>query len=788
MIHGVFHFGDCAINIASRELVRGGERVNLAPVVFDCLAYLIEHRDRAVGRDELVAAVWGKASVSDAVMGKTILTVRRAIGDTAEEQRYLRTVPRFGYQWNAPTRHEPSSISTSTPEPETVVPPAPVTQPAPEPRRPHPWFYAVVALAILLGGLTYLRSRAPATAAPAAPAEALAADVTVVLPVEVAAGNEDAWLRLGLMDFIASRLRTAGVTVLPSDNVVRLVPAGTSRDVALATARGIAVRSHAVATTVRRAGDAWFVRAEVVEPDGSERAAQAEGDSAMAAGAQVADQLLDLFGRRRPAASLAALTQTELLQRVDAARLASDPAHARALIAAADAATQASPQVQLRLAQIDLRTGQFEASRDRLARLIDQVSVESDPVLHARLQSYWCIALARTNRMDAAVPACDRAITLLEPAGQPDELGRVYNDRGIIRMLRHEYDLAAQDFARARVASNLAGDALQLTRVEGNESNLEMAQGRYAEAVTIQQRIGERFERFGMHNDAVVAFDNQTETHLALLQPLEALKSNDRALAVIDRVADASVRYLTKLQRADALALNGRLGEARQLLDEVLHEAEGAQYAPERANARTSQAQLNLDAGRAGDALLLARQALPDLPAPPYGAVRAQAWLYAIRSLLALGRVDESSGETRAFGAWAAGEDDPDVALAAKLALAEQAAAERRDDEARVAYDEALAIAGRHSVPARLVEAAGSYGRWLVAHGDLPRAATVIGLVARHADGDYDSAVLQLALYRALGQEAAARNALAAVRRLAGERPVPVDGRPAGDGGAIQPQ
>jgi DNA-binding winged helix-turn-helix (wHTH) protein/tetratricopeptide (TPR) repeat protein len=777
MIHGVFHFGDCAINIAARELLRGGERVNLSPVVFDCLAYLIEHRDRAVGRDELVAAVWGKAGISDAVMGKTILVARRAIGDTAEEQRYLRTVPRFGYQWGAPTRFEPPAADA--PAPVAAVPVA--VPPARTPRAP---LYAMLALLALAGALIWLRSRDTVTTM-APPAAALAADVTVVLPVDVAANADDGWLRLGLMDYIATRLRAAGVTVLPSDNVVRLVPAGTARDAAVALARGVAVRSHVVAGAVRRAGDAWFVRAELIEPDGATHAAQAQTDNAIGAGAQVADQLLDLLGRRRPDAAPGAtgLSLAERLQRVDAARLAGDPAQARALIAAADTLTQAAPEMQLRLAQIDLRGGAFEASRDRLATLVAHVSAEAEPLLHARAQSYYCIALARTNRMDAALPACDRAIALFEPAGRPDELGRVYNDRGIIRLLRHEYDLAARDFAQARVASNLAGDALQLTKVEGNESTLEMAQGRYAEAVAIQQRIGERFARFGMHNEVVASLNNQTDTHLALLQPLEALKTNDRALALIDRVADASIRYLTKLQRADALARNGRLGEARQLFDEVLHEADGAPYAPERAIARTGQAGLNLAAGRAGDALLLARQALPDLPAPPYGTVRADAWLIAIRSLHALDRTGEAAEETRAFAAWSAGDDDPVVTLYARLAVAEQAAAERRDADARHAYDDALAGAKRWGVPNALAEAAGSYGRWLLARGELSQAATVLGLVARYAEADYDCAVLQLSLYRTLGQEGAARNALATVRRLAGERPVPPD-----NGAATQAQ
>jgi len=93
----LLRFGDCTLDIAARELRRAGERIDLPPVVFDCIAYLVAHRDRAVGRDELVAAVWAKATISDTMLGKAILAARRAVGDTAETQAFLRTVPRFGY-------------------------------------------------------------------------------------------------------------------------------------------------------------------------------------------------------------------------------------------------------------------------------------------------------------------------------------------------------------------------------------------------------------------------------------------------------------------------------------------------------------------------------------------------------------------------------------------------------------------------------------------------------------------------------------------------------------------
>ncbi|HEY5782074.1 MAG TPA: winged helix-turn-helix domain-containing protein, partial [Lysobacter sp.] len=77
-----YRFGPFELDAASRELSRDGERVALPPKSFECLAYLIAHRDRAVGRDELIAAVWGRVEVSDAVVAQTLLRARKALDDT----------------------------------------------------------------------------------------------------------------------------------------------------------------------------------------------------------------------------------------------------------------------------------------------------------------------------------------------------------------------------------------------------------------------------------------------------------------------------------------------------------------------------------------------------------------------------------------------------------------------------------------------------------------------------------------------------------------------------------
>ena len=98
----VYRFGEYCLDPAMRELRQGGLEVSLPPKSFDCLVYLVEHRDRAVGRDELISAVWGRVDVSDAVLAQTLLRARRSVGDTGAGQTTIRTIPRFGYRWAAP--------------------------------------------------------------------------------------------------------------------------------------------------------------------------------------------------------------------------------------------------------------------------------------------------------------------------------------------------------------------------------------------------------------------------------------------------------------------------------------------------------------------------------------------------------------------------------------------------------------------------------------------------------------------------------------------------------------
>ena len=94
-----FRFGDYALDVARRELRRGATLVAIEPQVFDVLVYLVENRNRVVSKDDLIAAVWGGRIVSESTLTSRINAVRKAVGDSGEQQRVIRTVARKGIRF-----------------------------------------------------------------------------------------------------------------------------------------------------------------------------------------------------------------------------------------------------------------------------------------------------------------------------------------------------------------------------------------------------------------------------------------------------------------------------------------------------------------------------------------------------------------------------------------------------------------------------------------------------------------------------------------------------------------
>ena len=94
-----FIFENHTLNTDRRELRRGCELVAVEPQVFDLLIYLLTHRDRVVSKDDLFASVWAGRVVSDSTLTSRINAARKAIGDSGEDQKLIRTVARKGFRF-----------------------------------------------------------------------------------------------------------------------------------------------------------------------------------------------------------------------------------------------------------------------------------------------------------------------------------------------------------------------------------------------------------------------------------------------------------------------------------------------------------------------------------------------------------------------------------------------------------------------------------------------------------------------------------------------------------------
>ena len=110
----LFSFKDFALDGERRELRSRGTIVPIEPQVFDLLVYLIQNRDRVVSKGDLIASVWGGRIVSDSTLDSRINAVRKAIGDSGEQQTLVRTIPRKGIRFVGEVLQEQES-SEATP-------------------------------------------------------------------------------------------------------------------------------------------------------------------------------------------------------------------------------------------------------------------------------------------------------------------------------------------------------------------------------------------------------------------------------------------------------------------------------------------------------------------------------------------------------------------------------------------------------------------------------------------------------------------------------------------------
>src|SRR5580704_9821279 len=176
--NSVVRFGTYEVSLQSGEVRKSGLRIRVQQQPLKLLEVLLEHPGEVVTREELRSRVWPNESFGDfdQALNIAIGKLRSALGDSAENPRFIETLPKRGYRFIAdvsvldadarPKRSESASGDLPAAEPGHTLQVAGVAV-APK-RRQWPTRGVVVGLALVLSlsilsvWLFHSRGRAPA--------------------------------------------------------------------------------------------------------------------------------------------------------------------------------------------------------------------------------------------------------------------------------------------------------------------------------------------------------------------------------------------------------------------------------------------------------------------------------------------------------------------------------------------------------------------------------------------------------------------------------------------------
>jgi len=768
-------FGLFTLDPATRELRKSGTLVALPPRAFACLALLLEHRDRALPRDELIETLWNGRGATDVQLAQLILQCRRAVDDDGQAQRVIRTVAGFGYRWAAELRQAGVETSASPLPPveprDAAVDPIvaePPHVPSARRRRSGIIFVCVLAL-VLAASIALWRSMQTRIVLPVV-------ERVLVTPLRI--DDSDAgWLRLGGLDVVVERLRHHQVPVLSSETSVALLQkfatdASSSIDsIAPLQLRAAAEASAVVQLAAHRDGADWIAEAVLTRSNAPSLQTSERSADPIAALRALADRISAALGHpvAEPGVAPGSDAVATTLQQARAELLANQPQRARELLLANPALVHDEPLLRQQLADVDIRAGRYAEARTALDALLATPGL--DAAFHAQLLNARGMVSVRGGRFAEAGTDFSAAIDLLGAHGDALALGRAYSGRGVSRTSLQDYAGALADDAQARAAYERSGDLGSVARVDSNIGALEILRGHMAQAETYLQPALARFRDIGFVQERVNTLQLLYVAARSQLKRAAAASAIDEDWSLRARIVSPSSQWSVGLYRVDWLLWNGRLSEAAALLDTLASSAHPA-AAAEGERLHLMRASLARAAGRRADALEELALVPDDVAASADDdSVRAEV------SLLRA-RLERESG--RAADAAAPAHPASDIALPATprtplrlLAAANRAIARADAPAAEAAFNAAQALADEQGVPATIAAIAIDHAQYLLANGRKDEANVVAARIAPWADNDFECALLQLRVAHALGAAAAWSIRLEQAQRLAGERVLP---------------
>ena len=125
---GIYRFGNILVEPAAHRLERDGQPLPVEPKAYTLLLTLLRHAGDLVSKDTLLDSVWGHHHVTTGVLNRVVSQLRRTLGDSSAQPRYIATVHSLGYRFIGELQY--------TPPPENGGTDVPLSAPLPHPPTP----------------------------------------------------------------------------------------------------------------------------------------------------------------------------------------------------------------------------------------------------------------------------------------------------------------------------------------------------------------------------------------------------------------------------------------------------------------------------------------------------------------------------------------------------------------------------------------------------------------------------------------------------------------------------
>lgn len=119
-----YEFANFRIDVAKHRLLKDGNPLPVTPKAVEILLLLAHNSGRVVEKDELMAAIWPDTVVEESNLTQTVYVLRKVLGQDANGEKFIQTIPKRGYRFLHELRAVPEEIVPTIAQ-RTTSPPVP---------------------------------------------------------------------------------------------------------------------------------------------------------------------------------------------------------------------------------------------------------------------------------------------------------------------------------------------------------------------------------------------------------------------------------------------------------------------------------------------------------------------------------------------------------------------------------------------------------------------------------------------------------------------------------------